>query len=181
MSRSAFLSVYFYIAIKNDQKVQFALSKLWRLWKYFCLFAEYYRSDKKITSLFGHFYNPLWWHFNRYSDVGDKVILASLWCTIVRCWWQDLYVDCMFNVRSRSPTFLTCHRHKQYPTSVTNMEVTMHNFFRLKLLHFRDVNSPNRINLPSSHPLWRLFSYSLIHIFAARSAMRAALFYWDGL
>ena len=42
------------------------------------------------------------------------------------------------------------------------------------------INNPNRINLPSPHPWWR-FPFSLIHIFTARSAMRAALFYSDGL
>ena len=41
--------------------------------------------------------------------------------------------------------------------------------------------NPNSINLPPSHPFWRLFSLSLIHIFAARSAIRAEFFYWDGL
>ena len=43
------------------------------------------------------------------------------------------------------------------------------------------INNPNRINLPSPRPQWSLFSLSLIHIFATGSAMRADLFYWDGL
>ena len=40
---------------------------------------------------------------------------------------------------------------------------------------------PNRINLPSPRPQWSLFSFSLIHIIATGSAVRADLFYWDGL
>ena len=43
------------------------------------------------------------------------------------------------------------------------------------------IKNPNRINLPSPHPEWCLFYLSLLHIFAARSAMRADLLYWDGL
>ena len=43
------------------------------------------------------------------------------------------------------------------------------------------INNPSRIKLPSPHPKWRVFSFSLVHIFAARSAIRADLFYWDGL
>ena len=45
----------------------------------------------------------------------------------------------------------------------------------------QNIKNPNRINLPSPHPQWRLFSLALVHIFTARSAMRADLFYWDGL
>ena len=44
-----------------------------------------------------------------------------------------------------------------------------------------DIIRPNRVNLPSPHLQWRLFSLSLIQIFTARSEMRADLFYWDGL
>ena len=43
------------------------------------------------------------------------------------------------------------------------------------------INNPKRINLPSPHSQWRLFFFPHIHILAARSAIRAALFYWDGL
>ena len=43
------------------------------------------------------------------------------------------------------------------------------------------INNPNRINLPSPRPHQRLFSPSLIHIFATGSAVRAALFFGDGL
>ena len=35
------------------------------------------------------------------------------------------------------------------------------------------VNNPNIINLPSPRPQWSLFSFSLIHIFATGSAVRA--------
>ena len=50
---------------------------------------------------------------------------------------------------------------------------------RLSKRYQHHLKNPNRINLPSPHPWWRLFS--LIHIFAARSARRADLFYLDGL
>ena len=43
------------------------------------------------------------------------------------------------------------------------------------------INYPNRINLPSPHPKWRLFSLLLIHFFATGSVLRADLFYWGGL
>ena len=50
-------------------------------------------------------------------------------------------------------------------------------FINLKTI----INHPNRINLPSPHPQWRLFSLFLIHIFATGSAVRVDLFYWDWL
>ena len=46
---------------------------------------------------------------------------------------------------------------------------------------YKTLNNLNRINLPSPHPQWSLFSLSLIHSLATGSAMRAVLFYWDGL
>ena len=56
-----------------------------------------------------------------------------------------------------------------------------HNSIFLSEFRNERINYPNRINLPSPRPQWSLFSLSIIHIFATRSAMRADLFYWDGL
>ena len=57
--------------------------------------------------------------------------------------------------------------------------------FRVHLIRTKHtwigINNPNRINLPSPRPQRSLFSLSLIHIFAIGSALRADLFYWDGL
>ena len=47
--------------------------------------------------------------------------------------------------------------------------------------YMKKVNNPNRINLSSISPQWRLFPFFLIHFFATGSAVRANLFYWDGL
>ena len=41
--------------------------------------------------------------------------------------------------------------------------------------------NPHRINLPSPPPRWRLFSLSVIHIFATGSTARAYLFYGTGI
>ena len=43
------------------------------------------------------------------------------------------------------------------------------------------INSPHRINVSSQLPHLSLFSLSLIHIFTTESAVRAYIFYEDGL
>ena len=44
-----------------------------------------------------------------------------------------------------------------------------------------DVICPYRIHMPTATPRWRLFSLSLVHIFATGSVVRAYAFYKDGL
>ena len=87
------------------------------------------------------------------SDVGDIVILVTLWwwlisdvggriimlATFPLCWWFSRSITSILN---RSPNSQTCHQHIWSPTYLTNIDVTggiwvrgFTSYFELNIVH----------------------------------------------
>ena len=75
----------------------------------------------------------------------------------------------------------TPHHTYQLMTAFESDFSTTGGFIFMLLARFLGINNHNRINVPSQRPQWSLFFLSFIQIFITGSAVRADLFYWDGL